>query len=532
MAKIRQYIGARYVPKFYENSDGNSEWKSGVAYEPLTIVTWNGNSYTSKKSVPSSVGNPSENTSYWVSTGIFNEQLDEIINSLEDLQADVNDGKRYVMQISMEPTAQPTGECYAFIYNKSAFLVDLGLYAQFTRVRDSLYAVGVERIEGIFITHYHGDHDGNPYVDNSDPYVHWKNSFDMTGCVFYLPLNPPAGVSAWEQTSEERLRRSFPDNEFYKPPYSAITWHGISFETFNNTQSDYDYYINNNVTDYNQYSQIVRAEFENNSILILGDCGEPAQSYQYSLGKFKPTTAICTGHHGLEGAASAGMIARVSAKYALCSNSYNANEYMRDPVLIETHKRGGVVMTAVNNYPQNVIGDFGRGAFLSGCCDSFSTYAGYGHRTIYFDPTYSAGSYQDGTETHPFSSMRRVIGACKGGYNTVVLQGDVTEATGTIQITADNGFIEFLGGGHSASTVAIFMKDGANAIFNSFNGIGVLQVQECSTVRVVACGTIGNLIVQESTGFGSSFSVTQGSYRNALCAFNNQVYTGTGSFTP
>lgn len=73
----RQYIGARYVPKFYENSDGTPEWRSGVIYEPLTIVTWNGNSYTSKKVVPASVGNPSDNSAYWVATGTYNEQVEQ-----------------------------------------------------------------------------------------------------------------------------------------------------------------------------------------------------------------------------------------------------------------------------------------------------------------------------------------------------------------------------------------------------------------------------------------------------------------------
>lgn len=81
----RQYIGARYVPKFYENSDGTAEWRSGVIYEPLTIVTWNGNSYTSKKVVPATIGDPSSNSEYWVATGIYNEQLAHIGEQVEEL---------------------------------------------------------------------------------------------------------------------------------------------------------------------------------------------------------------------------------------------------------------------------------------------------------------------------------------------------------------------------------------------------------------------------------------------------------------
>lgn len=76
----RQYIGARYVPKFFENeTTGDSSWMAGVSYEALTIVTYNGNSYTSKKPVPSSVGSPNENKNYWVLTGNYNEQLNSVM---------------------------------------------------------------------------------------------------------------------------------------------------------------------------------------------------------------------------------------------------------------------------------------------------------------------------------------------------------------------------------------------------------------------------------------------------------------------
>lgn len=71
----RQYIGARYVPKFYDYN-GSPNWRAGVEYENLTIVTRNGNSYTSKKPVPSDVGEPENNPEYWVSTGLYNEQVE------------------------------------------------------------------------------------------------------------------------------------------------------------------------------------------------------------------------------------------------------------------------------------------------------------------------------------------------------------------------------------------------------------------------------------------------------------------------
>lgn len=95
---VTQYIGARYVPKFYENSDGTEEWRPGVEYEPLTIVTWNGNSYTSKKPIPSTVGSPSDNPSYWVATGIFNQQIADLATRVNALAQDM---KKYFVTPEM-----------------------------------------------------------------------------------------------------------------------------------------------------------------------------------------------------------------------------------------------------------------------------------------------------------------------------------------------------------------------------------------------------------------------------------------------
>lgn len=77
----RQYVGARYVPKFYDNN-GSSEWVSGVPYEPLTVVTYLGNSYTSKIPVPSNAGAPSVAVKYWVNTGNFNAQVEKLSNTV------------------------------------------------------------------------------------------------------------------------------------------------------------------------------------------------------------------------------------------------------------------------------------------------------------------------------------------------------------------------------------------------------------------------------------------------------------------
>lgn len=81
---VRQYIGARYVPSFFSDENGSTEWKRGLAYEALTIVTYLGNSYTSKKTVP--VGVEITNTEYWVLTGSYNSQIEIYREEVEKLK--------------------------------------------------------------------------------------------------------------------------------------------------------------------------------------------------------------------------------------------------------------------------------------------------------------------------------------------------------------------------------------------------------------------------------------------------------------
>lgn len=86
---LKQYIGARYVTKIYENSLDplSAEWEADVNYEPLTMVTYNFGSYLSKKEVPATVGNPSDNPSYWTQTGFYNGQIAYLYDAVSELNS-------------------------------------------------------------------------------------------------------------------------------------------------------------------------------------------------------------------------------------------------------------------------------------------------------------------------------------------------------------------------------------------------------------------------------------------------------------
>lgn len=78
-----QYVGARYVPKFADPI----EWDTERGYESLTIVTYKGESYTSKCPVPPGID--IKNARYWALTGAYNAQVEEYKNQVKDLSEQV-----------------------------------------------------------------------------------------------------------------------------------------------------------------------------------------------------------------------------------------------------------------------------------------------------------------------------------------------------------------------------------------------------------------------------------------------------------
>lgn len=72
---VKQYVGARYVPIFGRKNETTIYWDNSKPYEPLSIVLYQGNSFTSKQYVPKGVEITDEE--YWALTGNYNAQVEQ-----------------------------------------------------------------------------------------------------------------------------------------------------------------------------------------------------------------------------------------------------------------------------------------------------------------------------------------------------------------------------------------------------------------------------------------------------------------------
>lgn len=79
---VTQYIGARYVPLFADPI----EWDNTRAYEPLTIVLYQGNSFTTRQYTPAGID--INNAAFWAETGNYNAQVEGYRKEVQDVKAE------------------------------------------------------------------------------------------------------------------------------------------------------------------------------------------------------------------------------------------------------------------------------------------------------------------------------------------------------------------------------------------------------------------------------------------------------------
>ena len=91
-----KYVGARYVPLFADPIQWDETKQT--TYEPLTIVLYQGNSYTSKQYVP--VGIDITNEEFWAETGSYNAQVEQYRQEVMSFDERITENTNNIADIS------------------------------------------------------------------------------------------------------------------------------------------------------------------------------------------------------------------------------------------------------------------------------------------------------------------------------------------------------------------------------------------------------------------------------------------------
>ena len=252
----RQYIGARYVPKFFDDGKGSSEWISGLSYEPLTVVTHLGNSFTSKKPVPANT--EITDTNYWVVTGNYNAQVEEYrqetVRVANDLATEV--ANRESTDNNILKNIEDAKDA-----NKTEIVLFGDSWVDYTHNPDNVRIPQVlNSCTGMGVHNYSYGGSGfiveNGYMKQIDDFVS-DNTFDHTKvscCILiaglneYNPMTPKETFVTYLQNWVDKLRQYTDAPIYWFFDYSMVN--DVRDKGFNRDfydQLDYFNYVANNV---------------------------------------------------------------------------------------------------------------------------------------------------------------------------------------------------------------------------------------------------------------------------------------------
>ena len=290
----RQYIGARYVPIF----DG--AWDNTKDYAPLTVVSHEGNSYTSRTYVPSGIAITNE--TYWALSGNYNAQVEayrqEVIDYTSEFNERIHDDIFFYFPSDVN-SGDTQDASFLLVINKRCYLFDCGRDASIVTYYQYLLSNNVfENLDGIFISHYHADHVANL----SDILA----AIPHANCKAYLPMNFAGYYSGSEldtitENREEVISTLTSANIEYTEVNSVRTIEldgGVNITLLNSTPTSYNYYKTIGTTYYNNYSMVSKIVYGNTINYYLADIQGDAELYMVDNYELESAYMCVINHHG------------------------------------------------------------------------------------------------------------------------------------------------------------------------------------------------------------------------------------------
>ena len=289
----RQYIGARYVPIFGRKDEDSIDWDNTAPYEPLTIVLYQGNSYTSRQYVPTGI--EIDNTDFWAQTGNYNAQIqayiaqvqqfdsritanEDAIDAIEDAIGNIQESNVHLYSPSLD------GSAVIITDGTTNILIDCCMSNAGTSLNNYIRSeLGITHIDVCIVSHFHPDHAGG--------FASLVSLFDTNTSFFIqMPVTTSNSEYSTYQTWRNAMITAITNNSLSQPvvPAQGSRYRFGAFNLeFGNTieanRTVYDSAIANNtynnsvVSGINNYSLITYIEHGNLTILDAGDVEGEAQ---------------------------------------------------------------------------------------------------------------------------------------------------------------------------------------------------------------------------------------------------------------
>lgn len=265
-----------------------------------------------------------------VSTSVtaLDKKLKDLISSseyilttlnIDDLKGLVNNIKSKLDELSAEKSLdivfpvydayQPNdyddgnGDCEIIGVDKSHwFMIDCGLNNDtvYTAIKNSLSRNNIDKLDFILITHYHRDHYGNIVSLCNDKLVKKVYIPDVSKTSFQTG-DYSMSVSAL-QNIDRMIRDACSRNGIpcEVAPNGVVDFHGAELTFYNNSDEDYQFVRDNNISDYNNVSVCLMVKYIGRVAVFEGDV---SNIMMWHTAKYVPANIdlLKSHHHAITG---------------------------------------------------------------------------------------------------------------------------------------------------------------------------------------------------------------------------------------
>lgn len=449
-----------------------SDWDPDVAYRIYSLVTYEDTTYIALKDVPVGVGIGDER--YWAVSTSIKVQIDAMQLAIEELQNSIQDETLDLFFPYLLQNYDPTGSCGFLKIGDGGIMFDAGREANKFTITQQLKNIGVTKIDAVVISHWDGDH-----TSEISGFTYFKESFDMSETVFYLPRG---SAKLGTDVALNQFLAIFPNNTAIYPEESEeYTFNDLTLKFYNCGLATTEYWDANADGNQNEYSMVCYVTYHHNTICFMGDASILAQTKMYDESHYMRASLITSPHHGANAYGSIPLALEIGAKIVYINDDFNvaATTGMRCP-FTETFAIFNALSYRNSNNPNGT--HFGVGMYGCTITSGYPTpMGGYSDQFIinYKVDSTTTSTTCTGTSKNPFPSLRMALSACKPDWYYYIEVVNVDSAETAVIYGKNNITIDLIG-----HTIASATINGCNNII-IFNGTisNGLYLQQSNILR-------------------------------------------------
>lgn len=431
----------------------------------------------------------------------FKDTDDNVYNVLVDNGFKFKEDSSKIIAFTPDLLIPDSGGTTTAIISDSGVIVnDSPTGTGYEYVVSQMKDAGITKINAFTLSHYDADH--------YQGLLKFKNDFDMSECVLYLPLT----TTKYPETTSAltAIKNAYPDNTIIYPTDNSKYTIGNIEVTFTNCGGGLISYYDSVNADYNNYSMVSTFKVDGIMFMHCGDIEKTAMDKIVTDGTAKHVDIMTAPHHGVTPSDMCEAIAKIwNPKYVIVSANYGQinDSGLRSATLAMLHYLNAVVYSTLIN--TNGITFTISDSKISEKNKPYplSPFAVEATQTIYVDENFS-GSVRTGDESTPYTSLKFALQTITDRIKTKIVVKNISPESSIQLFMKNNVEIDF-----SNNTISYL------AIYNSYN----------VTIKNLKITLVPDVFDNINLSFDNLTLPGGSNFNTSIIKMNNITVTGTSA---